>query len=216
MLAWPTRQSKEHIMASQKIKGLLAAGLFAAAAGISVWYYGSEEEPYRSAAPALPRRAPAEPVLQHRPDAIISVSRPKLPASPTAAFLGFSAATGAWVEPARLQILSDAAMSGLPVAGDIRWVERGEMDHLLREWNMTALSAEGASTKLKLGRLLKADLLLQGVIRRSASGAPSLTVECIDAAHADVVCTRELAMKSLDMATVPHLRDRRRDQSMRA
>lgn len=74
------------------------------------------------------------------------------------------------------------------------WVERQDFDRIMTEADPGGARGIDAATAVRLGRLLRADLLLRGEVTQRSTGAAELTLEALDLKRAEVLATRTVPM----------------------
>jgi ankyrin repeat protein len=84
-----------------------------------------------------------------------------------------------------------AVQSTLPLTPEISWVERTELNTAINELNLGAMSFSNNSSMLRLGKWVKADLLVLGHFVRKASNSRMLILEVVFTDRAVVLARRE-------------------------
>lgn len=85
---------------------------------------------------------------------------------------------------------SRAVQARLLASNDYAWVERQEFERITREADLGAASQMDAAAAVRLGHLLRADLLLRGEIEQRPGGGAELVMEVIDLRRAELLATR--------------------------
>ena len=118
--------------------------------------------------------------------------------APRVAVLDFVLASTPGLAEASLTTLSRGVQANLLTHDGYVWVERQEMDRLTQEADLGRLSRVDARHAVRLGHLLRADLLVRGEITAKDDNDGELTVEVIDLARADVLASRKVALPLAD------------------
>jgi ankyrin repeat protein len=109
------------------------------------------------------------------------------------AVLDFVRAESPGSQDLTLRDFSRAVQARLFAEDSHAWVERQELERIMQEADPGGTNGGNTSTAVRLGRLLRADLLMRGEIVRKPTGA-ELAVEIIDLQRAEVLATRAVPM----------------------
>ena len=93
------------------------------------------------------------------------------------------------LDPALLDF-SRVVQAHLLTDDTVVWVERQEFDQIMHEADPGNARGFDAATAVRLGRLLRADLMLRGEVAQRPPGSAELTVEVIDLHRAEVLAAR--------------------------
>jgi hypothetical protein len=126
-----------------------------------------------------------------------------------AAFCYFTSDGSSYVEASEMQKLAELVELQLAARTDVTWVERTRLPAILDELKLSASGMVDSAGALRLGRLLKADLLIKGSLTSGRwqplgtsplkgavppPAAPRLLLEVVDLARADVLAARTVEL----------------------
>ena len=92
---------------------------------------------------------------------------------------------------------SRAVQARLLTSNDYAWVERQEFERIVRETDLGGVSRVDPASAVRLGHLLRADLLLRGEIALNRAGSGELILEVLDLKRAEVLATRTVPVTML-------------------
>lgn len=113
-------------------------------------------------------------------------------AVPRAAIVDFTSDDGLWrsgVAAANYASLIQAALAGDQA---VEWIERGQLQKAAAEMHMSLAAYTSGASALRLGKWLKADLLVMGRFLRNEKEGHTLLLEIIDVQRADVIAQRSV------------------------
>jgi hypothetical protein len=125
-------------------------------------------------------------------------------APPRAALVDFTTDDGIWRSVVAARNVTSLVQAGLQDEKGVEWVERSQLQAAENELNLGSMGFTSGSTAVRLGKWLKADLLLTGRYLRNEKEGHTLLLEVVDLDHADVLAERRLQIDGdrRDMITV--------------
>jgi hypothetical protein len=105
------------------------------------------------------------------------------------AFCYFTSDGVSYVDFTETVKLNELVSLRLGAVSDVDWVDRTHIEKTLKELEFSAYGLTDSATSLKLGRWLKADLLIKGYVSRGRRTPPQLILEVIDLAQADILAS---------------------------
>ena len=114
--------------------------------------------------------------------------------APRVAVMDFVLATSPGTLEPTVADLSRAMQAKLLATADYAWVERQEMDRITDETDLGGMSRVDPLSAVRLGHLLRADLLLRGEVAPRGPGEGELVMEVVDLKRAELLATRRVTL----------------------
>jgi hypothetical protein len=108
----------------------------------------------------------------------------------------FSATDNSYVSSQNAAGFSEVLQVELMAKASLEWVEREQINQVIKEHNLSVLGMIGNESVVQLGSLLKADLLIRGQFYKVPKKSWALHVEIIDLYHADVLEVVDIPISS--------------------
>jgi len=114
--------------------------------------------------------------------------------APRVATIDFSLAETAGSHDAEIINFSRDVQARLVIHNEYSWIERQDFDRIQHEVDLAGMAQVDATSAVRLGHWLHADLLLRGEISRPTTGHGELTIEVIDLKRAELLATRKTSV----------------------
>lgn len=120
-----------------------------------------------------------------------------LKAAPRAALINFSSDDNFYRSTLAATDFSALLQAKVTSFDQVEWVERSQLQLAMNELNLTAGGYVSPSAAVHLGKLVKANLLINGHFISSAGQGRSLHIEVIDLDHADVLAETTVTIQGI-------------------
>ena len=135
--------------------------------------------------------------------AVAASAPPDAPAAPrqAVAFCNFTTTTFSYRDLTDAQKLTDMVQAQLASSDSedaFIWLERSDIDAARRELELTTLGGIDSAASLRIGKWLKADYLVKGVLSLGDRNTRQFHIEIVGLDHADVLAARTLNLRSAD------------------
>lgn len=107
-----------------------------------------------------------------------------------------------WEQLHTSELLQELVAAELLNDSSNRWVERTQLDLVLKELNLSGAGYTSTHQQIRFAQLTGAELLVLGRVESDLEDKPRIRLEIVDLARADVLTSRLMAAESANLATI--------------